>query len=268
MLDNAPNGRSLRARNALIALWAALALLVGSTPASSQTRQTITIRGHEQTLRLYGSPQGDPVIVSSGDGGWIHLGPHVAEFLGAHGFFVIGFDVKSYLESFTSGQVTLRPEEEPGDYRVLVELARDKSGRKPLLVGVSEGAGLSVLAATDLQTRTEIAGVIGLGLPDLNELGWRWKDALIYVTHRTPDEPMFSTAGIIGRLAPIPLAAIHSTHDEFVPVADIERVMSDAQEPKRLWVVDASDHRFSDNLAEFDGRLLEAIAWVKDHSPR
>ena len=45
-----------------------------------------------------------PVIVSSGDGGWIHLGPHVAEVLAAKGFFVVGFDVKAYLESFTSGQ--------------------------------------------------------------------------------------------------------------------------------------------------------------------
>ena len=42
-------------------------------------------------------------------------------------------------------------------------------------MGVSEGAGLSVLAATDPLTKTETLGVVGLGLPDLNELGWRWK---------------------------------------------------------------------------------------------
>jgi type IV secretory pathway VirJ component len=28
--------------------------------------------------------------VSSGDGGWIHLAPHVAEVLAAKGFFVVG----------------------------------------------------------------------------------------------------------------------------------------------------------------------------------
>ena len=33
--------------------------------------------------------------------------------LAAHGFFVVGFDVKAYLESFTSGASTLRPEDEP-----------------------------------------------------------------------------------------------------------------------------------------------------------
>src|SRR5215212_689020 len=80
-----------------------------------QVREILTIRGQTQALRLYGTRGGIPVIVSSGDGGWIHLGPHVAEVLAANGFFVVGFDVKAYLESFT-GAGTLRPEDVPGDY--------------------------------------------------------------------------------------------------------------------------------------------------------
>ena len=248
---------------------AVVTVLLGSAhPGWSQTRQAVAIRGHQQSLYIYGSSSGDPVIVSSGDGGWIHLGPHVAEFLAAHGFFVIGFDVKTYLSSFTSRQSTLRPEEEPGDYRVLVDVARKATGRKPILIGVSEGAGLSVLAATDPKTKVDIAGVIGLGLPDLNELGWRWKDMLIYLTHRPPNEPSFSAAAVVDRVAPVPLGAIHSTRDEFVPVAEVERVMKAANEPKRLWVVSASNHRFSDNLDAFDQRLLEAVAWVKARAPR
>lgn len=59
-------------------------------------------------------------------------------------------------------------------------------------------------------------------------------------------------------MAPIPLAAIHSTRDEFVPVAEVEKVLAAASGPNRLWIVKASDHRFSDNLDEFDRRLLEA----------
>jgi pimeloyl-ACP methyl ester carboxylesterase len=239
-----------------------------ATPGWSQTRQTLVIRGHAQSLYVYGNPRGDPVIVSSGDGGWIHLGPHVAEFLSRRGFFVVGFDVRAYLESFTSGGSTLRPQEEPGDYEVLAEFARKATGKNPILIGVSEGAGLSVLAATDGRTKAAITGVIGLGLPDLNELGWRWRDAVIYLTHRTPQEPLFSTAAIVDRMTPIPLAVIHSTHDEFVPVAEVEKVFQSAKDPKRLWTITASDHRFSDNLNEFDQRLLEAMAWTKVNSPR
>jgi alpha-beta hydrolase superfamily lysophospholipase len=206
--------------------------------------------------------------VSSGDGGWIHLAPHVAETLAAKGFFVVGFDVKAYLEHFTSGKATLRPADEPGDYKVISDFAARGATQKPILIGVSEGAGLSVLAASDPRMKTEVAGVIGLGLPELNELGWRWKDALIYLTHRSPDEPTFSVSTIIDRLAPVPLGAIHSSHDEFVPVAEIQRVLERANEPKKLWIIEAADHRFSDNLTEFDQCLLEAITWITRHSAR
>jgi len=234
--------------------------------ARAQTKETIVMRGHAQSLRLYGSRGGAPVIVSSGDGGWIHLGPHVAETLAANGFFVVGFDVKAYLESFTAGNVTLRPEDEPGDYRVLADFAARGTTKRPILIGASEGAGLSVLAATDPQTQRAIAGVLGLGLPDLNELGWRWKDSLIYLTHALPNEPTFSAAAIVGRVSPAPVAAIQSTHDEFVSLAEVQGVLDAAKEPKNLWIVNASDHRFSDNLTEFDRRLLEAVAWVRDHA--
>jgi fermentation-respiration switch protein FrsA (DUF1100 family) len=107
-----------------------------------------------------------------------------------------------------------------------------------------------------------------LGLPDLNELGWRWRDWLIYVTHRLPNEPTFSTAAIVRRVAPVPLGAIHSTRDEFVPLSEIEKVFDAAGEPKKLWVVKASDHRFSDNLQDFDRRLLEAMVWIRQNAAR
>jgi type IV secretory pathway VirJ component len=257
----------------LLAAFASCLLLAagpGATPARApaQTRQAIDIRGHQQTLIVYGAPRGDPIIVSSGDGGWIHLAPHVAEFLGSKGFYVIGFDVRSYLTGFTTGRSTLRTQDEPGDYRVLTRLARQATGKAPILIGVSEGAGLSVLAATDPATKAEIAGVVALGLPDLNELGWRWRDMLIYLTHRAADEPSFSAAAVVARLAPVPLAAIHSSRDEFVPVAEVERVLKAAEDPKRLWIVAAADHRFSSNLVEFDARLIDAIAWVNANRPR
>lgn len=257
---------ALASRHACLIALTISGVLTGESRAHAQARETLVVRGHAQSLRLYGTRGGPPVIVSSGDGGWMHLGPHVAETLAARGFFVVGFDVKAYLESFTSGSVTLSPADEPGDYKVLADYAARGATQKPILIGASEGAGLSVLAATDPQTKRSIAGVIGLGLPDLNELGWRWKDSLIYVTHGVPREPTFSTAAIVGRVSPTPLGAIHSTQDEFVAVSTVQKVLDEAKEPKRLWIVKAADHRFSDNLTEFDRRLLEAIAWVNQNS--
>jgi Bacterial virulence protein (VirJ) len=251
-------------RPSLLCLAMIAATIFGSAPIP----RTITLRGRPQTLYVYGPRAGDPIIVSSGDGGWIHLGPHVAQLLSARGFAVTGFDVKAYLASFTSGPTTLRAADEPGDYRTLLQAATGVGAKKPILIGISEGAGLSVLATSDPRAKADVRGIVAVGLPDLNELGWRWKDAITYLTHKIPNEPTFSVAAIASDVAPIPLAAIHSTHDEYVPLAEIERVLQHAAQPKRLWVVRASDHRFSDNLSEFDERLLEAIAWIQANAPR
>ena len=246
-----------------LVIVAATAAIAGAQPV-----RPLSLRGHEQFLHLYGSADGAPVIVSSGDGGWIHLGPHVAELLAAHGSFVVGFDARAYLTGFTTEHTALRPSEEPGDYRALAAFASAATGRKPILIGVSEGAGLSALAASDAHTRASIGGVIGIGLPEVNELGWRWKDSLTYITHHPPNEPAFNATGVVGNMAPLPLALVQSTHDEFVPLADTRRILDRASAPKRLWVVDAANHRFSNNLPEFDARLLEALEWVRHNQYR
>ena len=251
-------------RISVVAIVSALAV---AASASAQTLEAFVIRGHAQPLHLYGRPGAPPIILSSGDGGWLHLAPHLAESLSSAGYFVIGFDAKAYLSAFTSGVTTLRAADVPGDFRSLIDRAARGASRKPVLVGVSEGAGLSVLAAADPLTRPSIAGVIVLGLPDRNELGWRWRDSLIYLTKGVPTEPTFSAAAKLAQVSPAPLAAIYSTRDEYVPRAEVEQLMQVAHDPKRLWLIDAADHRFSNNLAECDRRLHDALAWVHAHTP-
>jgi fermentation-respiration switch protein FrsA (DUF1100 family) len=245
-----------------------VAALLVLPPLAGHSTAPLRVRGKVLTVQLYGARGGAPVVVLSGDGGWIHLAPQVAETLQARGFFVVGFDSRAYLSAFTEGSRTLTATEVPGDIGTLLAFAASGATELPLVVGVSEGAGLATLAATDENVKRAAAGVIGLGLPDVNELGWRWRDAIIYITKGVPNEPTFRVSAIVEKVAPLPLAAIHSTQDEFVPLEDIRRVMDRAREPKRLWVVKASDHRFSDNLAEFDQRLEDAIAWVRANRGR
>jgi alpha-beta hydrolase superfamily lysophospholipase len=265
------SARRIAACRVLLTVALGLALAWGraaaAPPLVREVRQAISLRGHQQSLYLYGAPGGVPAVVSSGDGGWVHLAPHVAELLASRGYFVVGFDVKAYLSSFTSDHAGVSTEDEPGDFLVLARYAAGETGKAPVLIGVSEGAGLSVLAATDPGTKREIAGVIGLGLPDLNELAWRWRDAVIYLTHKPPHEPLFSAAAVIGQVSPLPLAIIQSTHDEFVSINDTARMLQAAGDPKRLWTIEAADHGFSDNLAEFDRQLLEALAWIDANRP-
>jgi len=251
-----------------MAVLATLLLPVLASGAVRPTTETFTIRGQQQSLRLYGARGGQAAIVASGDGGWVHLAPYVAEFLSSQGYFVVGFDSKAYLSSFTRGGTTLSPTDVPGDFMALLDYAATGASARPVLIGVSEGAGLSVLAATDDVVKAKALGVLALGLPDKNELGWRFRDSVIYVTKGVPKEPLFSAADVIGKVAPLPIAAIHSTRDEFVSVDEVQRVMGQAREPKQLALIEAGDHRFGGSEAQLNGKLLEAIEWIKHQGRR
>jgi pimeloyl-ACP methyl ester carboxylesterase len=238
-------------------------ILAVASAAASDPTSTVVLRGKSQTLHLYGSPSGPPIIVTSGDGGWVHLGPDVARYLASEGYSVFGFDAKAYLTSFTEGEKTLAPGDVPGDYKVIVDAARQGRDVKVPLVGVSEGAGLSVLAASDPALQPLLAGVVGLGLPQVNELGWRWRDQVIYITKRAPKEPTFNASDFVPRLGSLRLVAIHSTHDEFVPLEEVKRAVEPLTSARKLWLIDATDHRFSGNTDEMHRRLLEALEWFK-----
>ena len=238
-------------------------LLVGLGASASATTERWTLRGEQQTLHLYGSRGGPVAVVASGDGGWTHLAPDVAEILSGKGWFVVGLDSKGYLSSFTKGDSTLAAADVARDFAALLDHAAPGAGPTTLLVGVSEGAGLAVLAAGDDAVKARAAGVLALGLPERNELGWRFRDSIIYVTKGVPKEPLFSASDVIAKVAPLPVAAVHSTRDEFVPVDEIRRVMDRARDPKRLWLVDAQNHRFEGNPADLARSLDEAIAWIR-----
>jgi len=245
-----------------LCLTAFLALCMGPG-VGAEERVELDVRGRPQTLHLYGPRSGPPIVVVSGDGGWVRLAVDAAEQLGTLGWFAVGVDAKHYLSSFTEGRRTLAVEDVPGDFGRFVDFAlQGRQARLPI-AGVSEGAGLAVLAAADASLQPRLLGVLGLGLPDETELGWRFRDSLIYLTHGTPNEPSFHSGDYVAKLGPVPLAAIHSSRDEFVPLSEVQKLMALPGGPRRLWVIDAADHRFSDRRTELWARLVEALDWLR-----
>ena len=56
----------------------------------------------------------------------------------------------------------------------------------------------------------------------------------------------------------VPKIFIHSTHDEFGPRIDFERLYAGVAEPKRLIWIDAADHFFAGALEALEERVFEA----------
>jgi dienelactone hydrolase len=248
---------------------------VPAAVASGPRKVSFTIRGADQTFYVFSpttSKDTPPaVVVISGDGGWHGFIIEIAQYLADRGHTVVGVDSKAYLESLCKPKA-LEPAQVTGDFGSIAQFAKAQSVSKAIiLVGWSEGAGLAVLGGLDNTLRADLRGVVAIGLPELNELAWRWSDAVIYVTHKVPNEPTFDSKDYVGRLAPVPLMSIQSTHDEFVPVETAREIFARAQEPKQLAMIEAESHHFGDQRPAFWQALDGAFTWFESlpaHSAR
>jgi alpha-beta hydrolase superfamily lysophospholipase len=202
--------------------------------------------------------------MGSGDLGWVGLAVKMSDFLVQQNYVVVGFNVREYLSSFTAGSQHVSIADVRGDYRAMSELLarRGLLQRPVLLSGVSEGAALAVAAAGDPGNHPWIDGVVTMGLPATAELAWRWTDMTSLITRRDAGEPSFAPSGHLGAIAPIPLAMIQSATDEYSTDADRAALLNAAKPPKKMIMIGAANHRFTDKLPELRTELLGAIAWI------
>ena len=256
-------------------LWLAVLAIAASADASPTQRLDFPLRGKTLTLTIYrpegpaprsgqGGPKGT-IVMGSGDVGWVGLGPAMADELSAQGYIVVGVNVRQYLSMFSEGKSHLGVQEVPQDYRALSELLkREGLLQKPVVVsGVSEGAALAVLAASDVTNHRWIDGVITMGLPPTAELAWHWTDFAAWVTKRDADEPSFAPHEFIAAVAPVPLLMIQSTKDEYVSPSDYTRFLATARQPKKLVLIEASNHRFTDRRGELRTAYVSALDWIR-----
>src|SRR5204862_4331291 len=107
------------------------------------------------------------ILMAGGDVGWVGLAVTMAQHLAGEGYTVVGINVRQYLSVFTSGASHLTTADVQRDYGDLSRYLRRRGLLKaPVIVsGVSEGAGLAVLAAALPENHAWIAGAITMGLP-------------------------------------------------------------------------------------------------------
>jgi dienelactone hydrolase len=248
------------------ACLAALVLPVAASAAPS-TRLDVTVRGRTLNLAIYEPRAGVPratVVMGSGDVGWVGLAVMMAEELSSAGYRVVGVNVRQYLSAFTSGKTHVEMPDVRCDFRAIADVLKgQRLLTRPLIVsGVSEGAALAVLAASDPHNHEWIDGVITMGLPPSAELAWRWTDISAWFTKHDADEPSFAPNDVIASISPLPLYMIQSKKDEYVSPADYARFLATAKDPKQLTLIDASNHRFTDRRPELRAAYFAGLAWI------
>lgn len=266
---------SLHGAAALVTqLLAALAVaLTAEGVGSARTSEhfDFPLRGKVLTLTVYrptGQARGT-IFMGSGDVGWVGLAVDLSEFLSDNGFIVVGINVRQYLGAFTSGRTTLTSREPPSDFAAISRFlaARHLLVHPVVMSGVSEGAGLAVLAGAAAANHQWVQGVVTMGLPPTAELGWRWTDFTSWITKKDSGEPVFRPKEFLPGVAPLPLCMIQSRKDEYVTEADYRLFEQVAKDPKRLVLIDASNHRFTDRREQLQKEYLGCLAWVSEKAP-
>src|SRR4051794_9437173 len=186
--------------------------------------RTIVLNDHAMRLHFAnpGTAGAMPLLVyATGDGGWHRKDLATYRQLVAFGNPVVGFDARDYVTHL--GQLenaTTTPARLAADYERIVEQARAALGLPAtypvVLVGVSRGAGLAVVAAGERAFRGMLSGVVAVALTREEEyVKWVRRHALPGAQPREP--VMVENYDYLPRLGDLPVAGSPSTHHRYLP---------------------------------------------------
>lgn len=226
-----------------------------------------SFNGHGLELHFANAtaPHARPLLVfATGDGGMHRKDLAMYRHLDAWGYPLVGFDARDYVRHLGASETTT-PERLAQDYRGIIAAAREAlhldPTRRVVLVGVSRGAGLSVVAAGEL--RDVVSGVVAVALTREEEYV-RWYRRLRVLPRR---EVMVDVEEYLPQLGDLPLAVVQSTRDEYLRAADA-RVLLGPDGPRRwLQVVDARNHSFGGAREQLYAAAQRALEWVAERIP-
>ncbi len=242
------------------------AILLAALPlVAADTSVETAVRGQTLTLSLLtpgGPDRGVAVIFLPGDGGWRGAAVTMGRTIAGWGYEVYGFDTKKYLEAFSASGNKPSVRQLSEDVRFIAERVSNLSRKPVVLVGWSQGASMSIAAASAVKARMPIFGVVTLGLPETGVLGWDWKATLAVVAHRVPDQPAFAVKPLLPSASPVPVWMIHGTGDEYTTSEVARELFRATAEPKQMEEIAGANHRFDGHQDELYRSLGKGLAWI------
>jgi pimeloyl-ACP methyl ester carboxylesterase len=241
--------------------------------AKIQTRTSMMLNGHPFELRLSKpssvSPENALVVYATGDGGWYGLGTDMFNWLASWNYSVAGFSSRSYLHilGHLSEAGTTTPELLARDYDSIIAFAEQRLGLPAstpvILVGVSRGAGLSVVAAGAGIMHRPVAGLLAVALIKEEE----------HVLHsqrrgnKSDSESRLSQVAVdtylyLNRLDPFPLMVLQSTHDGYLSAGDARNLFGPDSEMRKLRAIEATNHSFHNGCQTLNQEAENALRWI------
>jgi hypothetical protein len=249
-------------------LCAACAPRVRLPPAATPSDRTVTLHSHSLRLHLANphAPAGLPLIIfATGDGGWHRKDVDAWRHLVSWGYPAAGFDARDYVTHLGPASETTTPARLAADYAVIITTAREAlnlaSDHPVVLVGVSRGAGLSVVAAGQRSIRGELSGVLAIALTREEEYV-EGSPRLGRPGHPPRAADMVQIYDYVPTLGELPLAVVQSTHDNYLPAAAARALFGPDTAHRRFEAVEARNHSFAGARDDLYRAMAGSLEWI------
>jgi fermentation-respiration switch protein FrsA (DUF1100 family) len=208
----------------------------------------LAVNGHMLRVHMADArtrPRAPLLVYATGDGGWHRKDLDLYRHLVAWGYPVAGFDAHDYV-THLGAEPTTTPARVARDYQTIIEAAREALTLPRdipiVLVGVSRGADIAVVAAGTRLLRGQLAGLVVAGLTKEEEyVRWYRRIGL----HRSETREMVQLYEYLERLGSLPITVIQSTRDNYLPAASARALFGPDGPQRHLIAIDARNHSFS-----------------------
>jgi predicted alpha/beta hydrolase family esterase len=214
------------------------------------------------------------VLYSTGDGGWRPLDESFIEWISSWGYPVAGFSAKNYLKILGYYSTMTTPPQLARDFELIMDAACQQLELRPdtpvILVGMSRGAGLSVVAAGQAALRPRLTGVIAVALTKEEEHVVHYRQKKAGQKPGAPERELveIKTYEYLPRLAPVPVMVIQSTRDGYVPASSARNLFGEDTEFRRLVPVESANHSFGGGTDILFRETEAALEWIQQVSHR
>jgi pimeloyl-ACP methyl ester carboxylesterase len=247
-------------------LW--LGLSVACAPAPRQPSgpprafdQRILVNRHQLTLHMTrGARKAALLVYATGDGGWRGKDREVYTQLESWGYTAVGFSAPEYLRHLPGvdgDDGTTTPERLSQDYAEIIASARHSlqipDSEPVILVGVSRGADLAVVAAGQPGLQPQLGGVVVMALTKEEE----------YVRRRRRPTVPIDLYPYLSRLGDLPLVVIQSTRDNYLNAEDARALFGEDTAVRQFHAVEADNHSFGGARPLLYETLRRALDWVE-----
>jgi hypothetical protein len=239
-------------------------------PASRPFDRTLTINAHRLKLHFANgesSRKAPLLLYTTGDGGWVRKDLALYREIVSWGYPTAGFSAPDYLEHLRGAEGTTTPGALGRDYAQIIAFAETnlhvERGTPVVLIGVSRGAGLEVVAAGQPRVRGQLSGVVAVALTKEEEYV-RWFGRRLPLVRRPSQRVMLEVYDYLPLLGSLPVAVVQSTRDQFLPAAAAARLFGPESPTRRFRAIVAHNHSFGGAREEMYLAAREAFEWVKN----